>query len=165
MALNYNIDLKIIKKALEEYTGVARRFEYLGEYNSAHIFDDFAHHPTEIEATYNSSTKIKCHETWAIFQSHTYSRTQEHLNDFARILAKFDNIIICDIYPAREANIWNIKESNLVNLIKKKNPNVIHIHTYEEIAEYLEYHIKKDDLIITIGAGPIYKVANILLKK
>ncbi len=165
MALNYNIPIKHIKKALKEFTGVGRRFEYLGEYKGVHIFDDFAHHPTEIRSTYNSSKRIKHNKTWAVFQSHTYSRTVQHLEDFAEILAKFDNVIICDIYPAREENIWNVKESDLVNLISKENKNVIHIPTYDKIAEYLKENVKKDDLIITIGAGPVNKVAQMLLKE
>lgn len=163
MSLNYNIPVEIIKKALKEFNGVGRRFEYLGEYNGAHIFDDFAHHPTEIMSTYNSSKKIKHNETWAVFQSHTYSRTVEHLEEFAEVLAKFDHIIICDIYPAREENIWNVKESDLVNLINKKNKNVIHIPTYQEIASYLKNNIKENDLVLTIGAGPVNKVAKLLL--
>ena len=163
LALNYNISKTIIKKALKEFSGVGIRFEYLGEFNKAHIFDDFAHHPTEILSTFNSSKKIKHNETWAVFQSHTYSRTIEHLNEFAEVLQKFDHIIICDIYPAREENIWNVKESDLVDLISKKNKNAIHIPTYQEIALYLKKNIKENDLIITIGAGPINKVAKILL--
>ena len=163
LALNYNISKTIIKKALKEFSGVGRRFEYLGEFNKAHIFDDFAHHPTEILSTFNSSKKIKHNETWAVFQSHTYSRTIEHLNEFAEVLQKFDHIIICDIYPAREENIWNVKESDLVDLISKKNKNAIHIPTYQEIALYLKKNIKENDLIITIGAGPINKVVKILL--
>lgn len=165
ISLNYNIDKSFIKKALKEFNGVGRRFEYLGDYKGAHIFDDFAHHPTEIMTTYKSSEAIKHNKTWAVFQSHTYSRTAKHLVDFAKVLADFDNIIICDIYPAREENVWNVKEDELVDLIKIHNENVIHIPTYEDIANYLKDKVAKDDLIITIGAGPINKVAEILLNK
>lgn len=165
MALNYHIESYIIKKGLKEFTGAKRRFELLGEFNKAKIFDDFAHHPTEIMATYKTSETIKHHESWAIFQSHTYSRTVEHLSEFADVLAQFDNIIICDIYPARETNIWGVKESDLVDLIAKKNKNVIHIPTYDKIALYLKEHIKEFDLVITIGAGPVNTVAKILLEK
>lgn len=165
LALNYNIDKKHIKKALGEFSGIGRRFEYLGNYKGTHIIDDFAHHPTEIWSTYNSSKSIKHNQTWAVFQSHTYSRTKEHLQEFADVLAKFDNIIICDIYPAREVNIWNVKESELVNLISKKNKNVIHIPSYEDIANYLRENVKANDLILTIGAGPINKVAEILIEE
>ena len=164
IGINYNIDKKIIKKALKEFSGVGRRFEYLGEYMGAHVFDDFAHHPTEIMSTYNSSLSVSHNESWAVFQSHTYSRTYEHLQAFADVLNKFDHVIICDIYPAREENIWNVKESDLVKLIKEKNSNVIHIPTYKKIVEYLKEHVKKDDIVITIGAGPINKVAEELLK-
>ena len=163
MCMNYQIDVKTIKKALKEFTGVGRRFEYLGKYHGSFIFDDFAHHPTEIMSTYHSSQSIKHHEVWAVFQSHTYSRTYEHLQEFADVLSKFDHVIICDIYPARETNIWNVKEDDLVSLIAKNNPNVVHIPTYPEIARYLKEHVKKDDLILTIGAGPVNKVAKILL--
>ena len=165
LAVNYNLPKEPIKKALKEFTGVHRRFEYLGEYNDAHFFDDFAHHPTEINATFNAASSINHHETWAVFQSHTFSRTYEHLKSFANILSKFDHIIICDIYPARETNIWNVKESDLVELIKKENKNVIHIPTYEKIASYLKENIKENDLVLTIGAGPINKVANLILNK
>ena len=163
MGINYSISKEAMKKALEEFHGVGRRFEYLGKYHNALIFDDFAHHPTEIASTYHSSQSVRHHETWAVFQSHTYSRTYEHLEEFAHILSKFDHVIICDIYPAREKNIWNVKEEQLVKLIKKENPNVIHIPTYEEIALYLKEHVKPNDLILTIGAGPVNQVAQILL--
>lgn len=165
MALNYNINKDDIKNGLKNFTGVGRRFEYIGEYKGVHIFDDFAHHPTEIEATYNSSKSIKHNKVWAVFQSHTYSRTVEHMKDFADVLAKFDNIIISDIYPAREENIWGVKEETLVNLIKEKNKNVIHIPTYSEITKYLKDNVKENDLILTIGAGPINKVAKLLLSE
>ena len=164
MCMNYQIDISIIKKALKEFGGVGRRFEYLGEYHGAHLFDDFAHHPTEIMSTYHSSKSIKHHETWAVFQSHTYSRTYEHLQEFAQVLSKFDHIIICDIYPARETNIWNVKEDDLVKLISKENPHVKHIPTYQEIASYLKENVKENDLILTIGAGPVNQIAKIMLK-
>lgn len=163
MCLNYGIKKEVIKKALKEFNGVGRRFEYLGEYKGAHLFDDFAHHPTEIMSTYNSSKSIAHNETWAVFQSHTFSRTYEHLEAFASVLKKFDHVVICDIYPARETNIWNVKESDLVNLIKADNQNVIHIPTYSDIAKYLSENVKENDLVLTIGAGPINTVAKILL--
>ena len=163
--MNYQIEPQVIQKALKEFSGVERRFEYLGEYKGAHIFDDFAHHPTEIASTYESSKLVKHHETWAVFQSHTYSRTYEHLTEFANILSQFDHVVICDIYPARETNIWNVKEDTLVELISKKNPRVKHIPTYERIAEYLKMNVQPNDLIITIGAGPVNQVAKMLLSE
>ena len=86
------------------------------------------------------------------------------MQEFAQVLSKFDHVIICDIYPARETNIWNVKEDDLVKLISKENSNVKHIPTYQEIASYLKENVKENDLILTIGAGPVNQVAKILLE-
>lgn len=161
----YNLDKLAIKKALENYIGVERRFQHLGNYkDNILVYDDYAHHPTEILATYNSVKEIKYHESWCIFQSHTYSRTYEHLNEFANVLKNFDHIIIAPIYPAREKNIWNVKETELVDLIKKDNENVIFIDSFAKIVDYLKDNVKDNDLVITVGAGPVNKVGIDLLK-
>ena len=143
-----------------------RRFELLGTYkDNILVYDDYAHHPTEIKSTYNSAKNIKCHQNWAIFQSHTYSRTKEHLEEFADVLKNFDNIIIAPIYPAREINTYNVKESDLVNLIKKANQNVRYIDSFNKIVEYLKENLQDNDLVITIGAGPVNEVGTKLLEK
>ena len=161
----YNISKEAIKKALESYTGVKRRFEFLGKYkDNILIYDDYAHHPTEIKATLNSVKNIKCHQNYAIFQSHTYSRTKEHLEEFAEVLKNFDNVIIAPIYPAREINIYNVKESDLVELIKKDNPNVWYIDSFDKIVDFLKEKVTDNDLVITIGAGPVNEVGMKLLK-
>lgn len=166
VAIIYNIDKENIKKALENYTGVKRRFELLGTYqDNILVYDDYAHHPTEIQATYNSVKEIKCHQNYAIFQSHTYSRTKEHLEEFANVLKNFDNIIIAPIYPAREQNIYNVQESDLVDLIKKDNPHVIYLDSFAKIVTYLKENLQPNDLVITIGAGPVNEVGLKLLDK
>lgn len=148
-------DTTKIKEALEKYHGVGRRFEYLGMYKGAYIYDDYAHHPSEIKTTLESVKSVKHNESWAIFQSHTYSRTKQHLDSFAKVLSKFDHIIIAKIFPAREINTFNISEDMLVEKIKELNPNVCFIEDFNEIINYLDKNIKKDDLVISIGAGPI----------
>ena len=166
VSIIYNIDKENIKKALESYTGVKRRFELLGKYqDNILVYDDYAHHPTEIQATYNSVKEIKCHQNYAIFQSHTYSRTKEHLEEFANVLKNFDNIIIAPIYPAREQNIYNVKESDLVDLIKKDNSHVIYLDSFAKIVTYLKENLQPNDLVITIGAGPVNEVGLKLLDK
>lgn len=162
LSSNYNINIEDIKNGIESYQGVGRRFEFLGNYNEALIYDDYAHHPTEIITTYESTEKIKAKKTIAIFQGHTYSRTKEHLIEFANTLANFDEIIIAPIYPAREENIYNIKEEDLVNLIKEKNNNVIYIDTFEKIIFQLKQKAQKGDLIISIGAGPVNEITKTL---
>ena len=161
----YIDDITIIKKGLEKYHGVGRRFEYLGKFNGAYVYDDYAHHPTEIKTTLESVKKVAHNQDYCIFQSHTYSRTKEHLEDFANILSQFDNIIIAPIYPAREINTFNISEEMLVDKIKEKNPNVIYLDSFDSILEYIKNTVKEKDLVITVGAGPVNKIAQSLTKQ
>ena len=162
---NYIEDIEIIKRGLEKYHGVGRRFEYLGKFNGAYVYDDYAHHPTEIKTTLESVKKVAHNQDYCIFQSHTYSRTKEHLEDFANILSQFDNVIIAPIYPAREINTFNISEEMLVDKIKEKNPNVIYLDSFDSILEYIKNTVKEKDLVITVGAGPVNKIAQSLTKQ
>lgn len=162
----YHIDYEVIKNGLESYTGVERRFELLGTIrNNVLIYDDYAHHPTEILTTYESVKKTKHNKNWAIFQPHTYSRTYEHLNEFAEALKKFDNIIIAKIYAAREENIYGVSETQLVDLIKKDNPHVIFLENENEIEEYILKNTNDNDIVVSIGAGPINEVVKNIIKK
>ena len=165
MCMLYNIDINFIKEELSSYTGVGRRFEFLGKCNGAFVYDDYAHHPSEIKTTLDSVKKTKHNKDYAIFQSHTYSRTIQHLKEFADVLSNFDNIIIAPIYPAREENIWNVKESDLVDLIKEKNPNVIYLDSFDKIEKHIKNIVSENDLVITIGAGPVNEVAKNLVKE
>jgi UDP-N-acetylmuramate--alanine ligase len=166
LAYEYIKDIDLIKEGIESYHGVERRFELLGTIkNNILVYDDYAHHPTEVETTLKTAKNIKCHESWAVFQSHTYSRTAEHYKRFASILSNFDHVVIAKIYPAREINTFGITEDMIVNEIKKTNPNVIYIPEFNDIVTYLEENVKDNDLIITIGAGPVNKVSQELVKK
>ena len=160
----YISDIEVMKKALNNYTGVGRRFEFIGEYNKASVYDDYAHHPSEIKTTVDSVKKTEHKESWAVFQSHTYSRTKDHLEEFAKILSEFDHIVIATIYPAREENIYNVKEEDLVKLIKENgNQNVVYIDDFNKIVDYLKENVKENDLVITIGAGNANKIGKMLV--
>lgn len=161
----YHIDFNTIKKGLQKFTGANRRFEKIGEYKKIPVFDDYAHHPTEIESTYQCSKDIPHKETWAIFEPHTYSRTEAHLEEFAQVLSKFDHIILAEIYAARETNTTGISSKNIESIIQKTNKNCIYLPNYEDIIKYLKEHVKEDDIIITIGAGTINQVGYRLIEK
>lgn len=165
IALSYNYikDIKVIKEGLEKYHGVDRRFQYLGTYNNAYLYDDYAHHPTEIKTTLESVKSIKHNHEYVIFQGHTYSRTKEHLDEFASVLSNFENIIIAPIYAAREINTFNVSENMLVDKIKVNNKNVIYLDSYEKIKEYIINKAKPQDLIISIGAGDANKIVKELV--
>ena len=159
---NYGINIDAIKKGLKNYTGAGRRFEYKGEFLEAKVYDDYGHHPTEVEAVSNSVLNKKYNKSWVIFEPHTFSRVKNHAYDFAKSLLNFDNIILTDIFAAREKNIWEVSSLDIVNEIKKLGRDAIYISDYEEIKEYISKNINKDDLIVTLGAGNITKLSSML---
>jgi len=160
----YNISIDNIKKGLISYNGADRRFQYKGELNGAKVYDDYGHHPTEVEAVSNSILNKKYNKSYVIFEPHTYSRVKNHAADFAKSLVNFDNIIIADIYAAREINEFNVSENDIINELKRFDKEAIHISDYEEIKKYLKNKVKENDLILTLGAGNITKLSEILTK-
>lgn len=160
----YHIKKEFIKAGLKKFTGANRRFECIGKYKGIPVIDDYAHHPTEIKTTLKCSQDISHHETWVVFEPHTYSRTKNHLEAFASVLKEFDHIILADIYAAREKNDCNISSIDLLNLIQKENPNCIYLNSYEKIISYLKENVKEKDIIITIGAGTINQVGYALIE-
>ena len=160
----YGIDTESIVKGLASFTGASRRMEYKGKFNGANVYDDYGHHPTEIEATSNAILKEKHNESYAIFEAHTYSRAVEHMDSFVESLRKFDHIIVIDIYAAREENIYGVKPEDIVEKLVKRGKDAVYISDYDEIKKYLSSRVKEGDLIITIGAGNVTKVASKLVE-
>ena len=160
----YGLDKGIIKSSLSEFTGVARRFEYKGQINGASIYDDYGHHPTEIIATAKALMNKKYNKSWIIFQPHTYSRTFNLLNDFAKSLLNFDNIIILDIYAAREKNIYDISSKDLVNKICSLGKNSLYMPDFEKTAKYLKENVSEKDIVLTQGAGTVTKLGDMLIE-
>ena len=162
----FGIDSKVIKKSLYEYSGVHRRFEFLGYTKSkAMVYDDYAHHPAEIATTLYSVNKVKHNKTWALHQPFTYTRTRDHLDEFAEVLSGFDNIVLTDIYAGREKDIYNIKTEDLVQKIKPLNPNVYHFSNTDELIKFLNDNLKENDIICSIGCGPVDKISQKLVDK
>ena len=162
---SYGIEKSYIKSALKKYTGAERRFEYIGQFNGVSVYDDYGHHPTEIKATALALKKKTYHHSWVIFQPHTYSRTKEHLDDFADALTYFDNIIVTDIYAARETNTYGVSSEDIVNKIKSLGRKAIYISNFDDIVSYVKEHAIKDDIVLTLGAGTVTKIAPMLVKQ
>ena len=161
---SYGIEKSSIKSALKKYTGAQRRFEYIGQFDGISIYDDYGHHPTEIKATALALKKKTYHHSWVVFQPHTYSRTKELLADFANSLTNFDNIIVTDIYAARETNTYGISSKDLVDKIKQLGRKAIYISDFKDIVNYLKENSQKDDIILTLGAGSVTNIGPMLLK-
>ena len=166
VANTYGIDLNTVSASLKGYRGVHRRFEFLGVSKSgANIYDDYAHHPTEIATTLYSVNKVKHNKTWALHQPFTYTRTKDHLDEFAEVLSGFDNIVLTDIYAGREKDIYNIKTEDLVEKIKPLNPNVYHFSDTDELIKFLNENLQENDIICSIGCGPVDKISQKLVEK
>lgn len=160
-----SIDLELIRDNIKSYSGVGRRFEVKGNYNDALVVDDYAHHPTELKATLSAAKKMKKANLWCIFQPHTYTRTKSLLNEFSEAFYSADKVIITDIYAARENDPGDIHSKDLVEKLYQNHVDVCYISKFEDIVDYLRDNIKPNDLVITAGAGPIYKVAENLVEK
>lgn len=159
------IDFDIVKQSLNEFGGVMRRFEIKGERRKILIVDDYAHHPTEIRAILSTARKGWNRRIIAIFQPHTYSRTQAFLNEFADSFDDSDILIVTDIYPAREKPIPGVTGKLIADsAIEMGHKNVIFEEDLDKIPTIVKEIAKENDMIITIGAGNVWKVADKLLE-
>lgn len=151
--------------AIRLFRGAKRRFQVLGEVNDILVIDDYAHHPTEIRATI-SAAKATGKRIVAVFQPQRYTRTFFLFEQFSRAFPEADEVIITDIYsPAGEQQIEGVHSHKLVELIKSNsNANTVYIPTKEEVLTYLTDRVAPGDLVITMGAGDIWKVADSLAK-
>ena len=161
----YGISLDQIKESLAQFHGASRRLEYKGLFKGARVYDDYGHHPTEVEAVAKSIQEMDYHKSFVIFEPHTYSRLISHLEDFASSLSMFDEIIIYKIYAAREENLFHISEDDLKEELQKLGKSSSVIKDFASIKEYLENNIHESDIVITLGAGEITKLSEILTKE
>lgn len=160
----YGIGLDSIKKALISFTGAVRRFEFKGSVNGASVYDDYGHHPTEIIATAKALMNKKYNKSWVVFQPHTYSRTKTLMDDFAKALLNFDNIIVLDIYAAREKNTYGITSEDLVEKINSLGKHALYIPDFNECVDYLKENVHENDIIITQGAGTVTEIGPMLVQ-
>ncbi len=158
VAKMYQINNDKIKQGLLAFEGADRRFEIKKEFNGALIVDDYAHHPTEINATIASAKSAGFNKTTVIFQPHTYTRTKFLMDDFAKELSNADQVILTDIYSAREINTVGV---NILDL-KEKIPTSIYISSFNDIADYIKSNAKPNELYILMGAGNINQISELL---
>ena len=158
------IDTTTCAKGLLSFGGAKRRFEYKGNYNGITIIDDYAHHPTEIAATLAAARRTNHNEIWCVFQPHTYTRTKALLADFAKALHTCDHVILTDIYAAREKDTKEVSSLDLMEAIQEYGTDVTYFPTFEQVEIYILKNCKKNDLLITMGAGDVVNIGEALLK-
>lgn len=154
-----NCENSDIVRGLESFTGAKRRFELKGRCNGAPVIDDYAHHPTEIEATLFGAKNSTKGKMFCIFQPHTYSRAKNFIKDFARSFNLAFQVIVTDIYASREINPGDINSQMLTDSFIKDGVNAIYMPDFDEVVSYIKAHITADDLVITLGAGDVNKIA------
>ena len=165
VAAELGLDPQGAAEALATYRGVERRFERLGYCNGFEVIDDYAHHPTEIRATLAAARKHYNRRLLAIFQPHLYSRTRDLLEDFGAAFADADAVVIADIYAARELPTGDISSEDLYRLVCEHNPGkpVAYLPSFAAIAQFARANAHPGDMVLTMGAGDIRKVGEMLV--
>lgn len=160
-----NIPIEDAIIGLKNYKGVERRLEEKGYYKGTKIMDDYAHHPTEIKSSIHAIKNACKGKLYTIFQPHTYTRTKLLLDAFANSFDESDVIIITDIYAAREKDYGDIHSKALRDAISDHRDNAFYISGFEDIVKFIKENIKKDDVVVTMGAGDVYKIGEMILEK
>lgn len=160
-ARRFGLSPDAIARGLKRFGGADRRFQYKGDLNGVAVYDDYAHHPTEIETTLKVGSAITKGQLFIVFQPHTYTRTKALFRDFVEVLSKADRVVLADIYAAREPDRHEVSSADLAREI----PGAINLHQFSEIADYLKKEAKAGDTIITVGAGDVFRIGELLLKE
>ena len=147
-------------RGLATFSGAERRMQFKGTYAGAQIFDDYAHHPDELAATIEAVRTMEHKRLVIAFQPHTYTRTKALFSDFVRELTKADHVVLAEIYAARERNTVGISSRDLAEQI----PGSVYCRTLPEVTAYLRSIAREGDVILTVGAGDIFRAGEALLK-
>ncbi len=158
VALELGIPFKKIKAGIEKFAGVYRRWEKKGEVNDIALYDDYAHHPTECRATLSGVKSGWRRRVVCVFQPHLYSRTRDFYEDFGKSFLLSDVLVVTDVYPAREEPIQGVNGELIVNAAKQFGHKDVHyVPDKKEVATFLKSIVKPGDIVITMGAGDIWK--------
>ena len=149
-----------VSRGLQSFHGAGRRMEYKGQWGGADVYDDYAHHPHELEATIDAVHSMGDRRIVMAFQPHTYTRTAALFDDFVRELKKADVVILAEIYAARERNTIGISSADLA----EKIPGSIYCETLPQVTDQLAEIIRPGDVVLTVGAGDIFRAGDALLK-
>ena len=165
LCIELGISYDNIVSGLAKFGGADRRFQLKGKYNGATIIDDYAHHPTEIAACLSAGMNYPHNRLFVCFQSHTYTRTLSFLDEFAQVLSVADVIVLPDIFPAREEDIYGVSSRDIATRLEKLGTEVHYLPTFEECENFLAKNLLNNDLLITLGAGDVNLVGEHLLSR
>ncbi|MHB1127112.1 MAG: UDP-N-acetylmuramate--L-alanine ligase [Bacillota bacterium] len=153
------LSLPQMADALRQFRGVQRRFQAIGLVSGIQVVDDYAHHPTEVKETLNAARQAVTGRLVVVFQPHRYSRTKHFYEEFGASFAEADELIIMSIYPAGEKPIPGVDAQMVVDAANNHRGRRSHyLNTKEEVVEFLSHHCQPGDLVLTMGAGDVWKV-------
>jgi len=161
MALELGIGFADVAAALHTFPGAHRRMEFLGLYQGAAVYDDYAHHPTKVRASIEAARELRHRRLIVVFQPHRYSRLHALMHDFARAFERADRVFILDVYSAGEDNVSGVRADDLAHQM----PNGIYVGSFENAKEALSEIVGPDDLVLLMGAGDIKKLGDELAHK
>jgi len=166
LATEESIPVEISKKALAAFAGVKRRMEFKGKAKGALIFDDYAHHPTEVAASLAAfRDSFPDRRIIAAFQPHLYSRTKDHAEEFGTVFGNSDVLLVCDVYGAREEPIEGVSGKLIFDFAHARGHRNAHfVGAKENIIDFLAGEMKEGDLIVTMGAGNITSLSAKILE-
>lgn len=164
LSYRYGIPVDKILAGMANYHGTDRRFQLKGEFNGVTVIDDYAHHPTEIKATINSARKNDIGKLWICFQPHTYTRTHDLLDEFAQALSLADKVVLVDIYASREKDTGLVSSADLQKKIEALGTTAYYIGAMSDAKKFLEENCAPHDMLITMGAGDVFKLGESLVK-
>ena len=150
-----------VSGGLATFGGAERRMQFKGKYHGIDVYDDYAHHPDELAVTIEAIRSMNYKRVVVAFQPHTYTRTRALFNEFVRELKKADHVVLAEIYAARERNTTGISSRDLVEKISGS----VYCETLPQVTEYLKNNAREGDVLLTVGAGDIYKAGEALLKE
>ncbi|WP_333860189.1 UDP-N-acetylmuramate--L-alanine ligase [Clostridium sp.] len=165
VSLILNISIDNIKEGLKNFKGTHRRFEIKGKRKGVVVIDDYAHHPTEIKATLNTARNYPHERIVCVFQPHTFSRTISLFKEFTAAFDNVDELILADIFAAREKDTGEVSSSMLCDELVKRGINCRNIKDFNSIIQYLNDILKEGDILLTIGAGDIFQVGELYLNQ
>lgn len=159
------VEIDSVKSHFATFTGMGRRFQHVGDVNGAVIYDDYAHHPTEIKATLSALTEFPDKHVIAVFQPHRYTRLKSLWNEFLNAFENVPHVVVTDVFSASEDPIDGISGENFAKDLRKNCPNCEYISgSIEDVAKKLYPQLKKDDIVVGLGAGTITSLGKDLLK-
>jgi UDP-N-acetylmuramate--alanine ligase len=165
-AMELQIPVDVISKALKKFSGIHRRFEFKGEESGVKVYDDYGHHPSEVAATIKAAREcFTDNRLFVLFQPHRYTRTRDLMDEFAVSFTDADKLFLMDIYPAGEQPIEGITAEALLKNMKKASSGAMHYEAgRKEMVEAIVRELRTGDVLLTLGAGDVYKMGDEILK-